>query len=293
MTTYSALTTLKGADQAELLGTAMERLTPEPTGVGVFEIEDNSGLWEVGGYFQDPPDQAGLALLAVIHGAHDFVISKIDDRDWVAQVRRELHPVHAGRFTVYGAHDSHNVGPHRIGLRIEAAMAFGTGHHGTTRGCLMLLAKLLTRGYRPTVIADIGCGTGVLAMAAVKAVRARGLATDLDPIAVATSRENLSANGCGTLVPVAQAAGLLHPLHRRAAPYDLIFANILAAPLKRMARQMSTHLESGGYAILSGLLKHQTAGVEATFRGHGLICQDRLVQGEWRSLLMRKHGRRI
>jgi ribosomal protein L11 methyltransferase len=283
---------LKDAAQAEDLGIAMERLTPEPTGIGVFEIEDESGVWEVGGYFQDPPDRAGLALLAMMHGADDFVISKIDDRDWVAQVRRELHPVHAGRFTVYGAHDAHRVGLERIGLRIEAAMAFGTGHHGTTRGCLMLLDRMLRRGHRPRHIADIGCGTGVLAMAAARAVRARGLASDLDPVAVATSRENLSANGCTALVPVVAAAGLRHPLHRRAG-YDLIFANILAAPLKRMAGQISAHLDPGGHAILSGLLKHQTAGIEALFRGHGLICEERLVLGEWRSLTMRKHSRRI
>ena len=195
MTTWSAITTLPGEAAAEALGEAMERLGPAPTGVGVFEVEDGSGLWEVGGYFDLPPDEAGLALLAGMHGAAPFAVSRIDDRDWVAQVRRELSPVEAGRFTVHGGHDAHRVGPHRLALRIEAAMAFGTGHHGTTLGCLTLLDRWLRRGARPARVADIGCGTGVLAMAAARALRTRCIATDVDPVAVATARANVAANG--------------------------------------------------------------------------------------------------
>ncbi|MEO1492896.1 MAG: 50S ribosomal protein L11 methyltransferase [Pseudomonadota bacterium] len=288
MATYTALCTLQNREQAEALGEAMEILDPAPTGVGVFEIEDGSGTWEVGGYFVEKPDIAGLALLSTMHGAGDFAVSRVDDRDWVAQVRRELHPVAAGRFTVYGAHDSHRIGVHRIGLRIEAAMAFGTGHHGTTRGCLVLFDRLLKRGFRPMRAADVGCGTGVLAMAAARAVRARCVATDLDPVAVATARENMRANQAGALVQVGQAAGLRSDLHRAAAPYDLVFANILAAPLKRMAPQIAHHLAPGGFAILSGLLTAQTTGVEAWYRGHGLIAVDRVTLGEWTSLLMRR-----
>jgi len=138
MTTFTAFTTLSGETAASALGEAMELLEPTPTGVGVFEIEDGSGDWEIGGYFLERPDEAGLALLATIHAAKPFVVSKLDDRDWVAQVRRELTPVEAGRFVVYGAHDADNIPSQKVGLLIEAAMAFGTGHHGTTQGCIGL-----------------------------------------------------------------------------------------------------------------------------------------------------------
>lgn len=291
MTTYSALTTLAGEERAVALGEAMEALDPAPTGVGVFEIEDGSGLWEVGGYFDERPDLAGLALLATLHGAADFAVSRIEPRDWVAQVQRELSPVEAGRFTVHGSHDRDRIGPHRIGLRIEAAMAFGTGHHGTTRGCLLMIDRLARAGWRPGRVADIGCGTGVLAMAAVKRWRCRAIASDIDPVAAATASENIRANGaapwCGTL----RAPGFRAPRIAGKAPFNLVLANILAAPLKRLAPDIAAHLAPGGYAVLSGLLTNQTAGVEAVFRGHGLIAVDRLTLDPWRTLLMRRAGR--
>lgn len=288
MTAYSALTTLDGEDTAQALGEAMERLTPAPVGVGVFEVEDGSGRWEVGGYFDGAPDIAGLALLAAIHRAADFAVSRVDDRDWVAQVRRELHPVEAGRFTVYGGHDAHRIGPNRIGLRIEAAMAFGTGHHGTTRGCLILADRLIRRGWTPRRVADIGCGTAVLAMAAAKAWRVPVVATDIDPIAAATAAENVRANGIGPWVRTGCAPGFRHHALRQEAPFDLVFANILAAPLKRLAPEISRHLVPGGQAILAGLLTRQCAGVEAVFRGHGLMRADRIRLGDWTSLRLEK-----
>jgi len=162
MTTFTALTTLSGRASAEALGEALERLTPEPMGVGVFEIEDGSGMWEIGGYFVDRPDTAGLALLASAFKARPFVVSEVPDRDWVAHVQRQLPPVDAGRFFVYGNHDADKVPAGRIALLIEAAMAFGTGHHGTTLGCLLALDRLMKDGFSPRNVADIGCGTAVL-----------------------------------------------------------------------------------------------------------------------------------
>jgi ribosomal protein L11 methyltransferase len=292
LTTYSALTTLPGAAAAEALGEALERLEPAPGGVGVFEIEDGSGRWEVGGYFDAPPDIAGLALLAALHGAADFAVARVEDRDWVAQVRRELHPVHAGRFTVHGAHDSHRVGPERIGLKIEAAMAFGTGHHATTRGCLLLIDGLarqgVRRGVRPGRVADIGCGTGVLAMAAARVWRARCVATDIDPVAAATARENVRANRLGPWIRTGMAPGFRHAALRAAAPFDLVCANILAGPLKRLAPDIARHLTPGGHLVLSGILRGQAAGVEAVFRGHGLTRIRRVMLGDWVSLLLRR-----
>ena len=287
MASFSAITTLPCSDDAHALGESLERLAPEPTAIAVIEVEDGSGTWEVGAYFSEPPDRAGLMLLAVLHDAGDFVVSRVEDRDWVAQVRRELHPVDAGRFTVYGAHDRHRVGPHRIGLRIEAAMAFGTGHHGTTRGCLTLLDRLDRRGWRARRVADVGCGTGVLAMAAARMWRVPCVATDIDPLAVATTRENLVANGVAPMVRTGCATGFRHDLLRAAAPFDLIFANILAGPLRRLAPQFARHLAPGGHAILSGILRSQAAGVEAVFRGHGFARVDVERLGDWTSLALR------
>lgn len=286
MATFTAITTLSLRDRAEALGEALERLEPEPTGVGVFELEDGSGLWEVGAYFLEPPDETALALLAAAFDARPFAVSRLDDRDWVAQVRRELSPVKAGRFVVHGAHDAEHVAPNAIGLRIEAAMAFGTGHHATTLGCLMLLARLARAGLVAERVADVGTGTGVLAMAAVRLWHSRAVAGDLDPVAVATARENLALNRASPRVPVVPSAGLQAAPFRRLAPFDLIFANILAGPLKRMAPQIARHLALDGVVVLSGVLSRQAASVAAVYRGHGLHVVARDRRDGWTSMAL-------
>lgn len=288
MTTYTAFTTIPSQDAAEELGEKLELLNPEPTGIGVFEIEDGTGTWEVGAYFVERPDEAGLALLATMLGAKPFVVSKLDDRDWVAQVKRELTPVKAGRFVVYGAHDADNVPSQKIGLLIEAAMAFGTGHHGTTQGCLTSLDHLLQAGFTPRHVADIGSGTGVLAMAAAKVWPARIVASDIDPVATATAAANVRSNRLNGRIQCVTSVGFRHPELRKRAPYDLIFANILARPLKRLAPDMARHTTPGAFIILSGLLNRQAPNVLATYRGHGFTLERRLVIGEWTTLTLRR-----
>lgn len=286
MPTFTALTTLPGKAKAEALGEAMEALTPEPYGVGVFEIEDDSGLWEVGGYFNEAPDEAGLALLATLHGAKPFAVSELPDVDWVAKVKRELAPIRAGRFYLYGSHDADSVPDGVEPLLIEAAMAFGTGHHGTTQGCLRALDRLATRGVVAEKVADIGCGTAVLAMAAARIWPGVPLASDIDPVAVEVAEANLAANGMAGRVTCLEATGFDHPQIAAGAPYDLIFANILKGPLIDLAPDLAAHLAPGGHAILSGLLNEQAAAVAEAYVAQGLDQVEAEEIGDWTTLVL-------
>ncbi|MEX5577330.1 50S ribosomal protein L11 methyltransferase [Pseudophaeobacter sp. A-200-2] len=290
MPTFTALTTLTGKAKAEALGDAMERLTPEPTGIGVFEVEDGSGLWEVGGYFTEAPDEAGLALLAAMHEAKPFAVSELPETDWVAHVRRELAPVEAGRFFVYGSHDADKVPGDKIPLLIEAAMAFGTGHHGTTLGCLRALDHLIDTGFTGAKVADIGCGTAVLAMAAARVWDGQFMASDIDQVAVEVAEANLKANDMGGQVTCLEAAGFDHPDLKAVAPYDLIFANILKGPLVALSPDIAANLRKDGFAILSGILNEQADDVIAVYAENGLTLRRRDEIGEWTTLLLQKES---
>ncbi|MDU8928674.1 50S ribosomal protein L11 methyltransferase [Alisedimentitalea sp. MJ-SS2] len=288
MPTFTALTTLTGKAAAQALGEAMEHLTPEPTGVGVFEIEDGSGLWEVGGYFTEEPDKAGLALLEAMFDAKPFSISELPETDWVAEVKRELAPVEAGRFFVYGSHDADKVPEGVEPLLIEAAMAFGTGHHGTTLGCLRALDHLIGQGFHARNAVDIGCGTAVLAMAAARIWPEPVLASDIDEVAVDVALANVRANGLEKRVRCVEAAGFDHPDLRAAAPFDLIFANILKGPLIALASDMGVSLAPGGRAILSGILNEQADEVIEHYARSGINLVSRDEIGEWTTLLLEK-----
>ena len=261
MSTWTALTTVSGKVAADALGAALEALEPAPIGVGVFEIEDQSDTWEVGGYFVEPPNDISLALLSAAHGAAEFVVSELPDRDWVSHVRRELKPVEAGRFFVYGAHDADKVPDGRVALCIEAAMAFGTGHHGTTLGCLRALSRLIDDGFSAQRIVDIGCGTAVLAMAAARSWPHVVYASDIDPIAVEVAAANVHANGLEDCVVCLKAAGIDHPELDRENAFDLVFANILKAPLLDLAPDIARITRPGARAILSGILNEQADDV--------------------------------
>ncbi|MEI4261287.1 50S ribosomal protein L11 methyltransferase [Roseovarius sp. D0-M9] len=288
MPTYTALTTLQGQASAEALADALDDLTPEPMGVGTFEIEDGSGTWEVGGYFEDEPDTIGLALLAQVHGARPFAISQVPETDWVAHVKRELTPVSAGRFFVYGSHDADKVPADAEPLLIEAAMAFGTGHHGTTQGCLRALDRLATAGAPHASVADIGCGTAVLAMGAARVWPGVMLASDIDPVAVDVAKVNVAANDLEGRVQCIVATGLDHPDLVAAAPFDLIFANILKGPLIDLAPGMTAALRAGGHAILSGLLNEQADEVIDVYTRAGNSLVNAEVIGDWTTLTLQK-----
>lgn len=286
MLTYTALTTLSEKSRAEALGEALEGLEPSPTGVGVFEVEDGKGLWEVGGYFLEVPNDINLALLAAAYGAKPFVISEVPDQDWVAKVRRELPPVEAGRFFVYGSHDAEHLPSDRIGLLIEAAMAFGTGHHGTTLGCLRAFDRLLDQNYIFNNVLDLGCGTAVLAMAAARTTSINVIASDIDSIAVEVANANIVANDLINRVTCIESIGFNALDFLNAAPFDLIFANILKGPLIDLAPEIARNLKTGGIVVLSGILIEQSTEILGIYEAQGITLLEREDIGEWVALTL-------
>jgi ribosomal protein L11 methyltransferase len=290
MTIYSAITTLPSQAPAEALAEAVEELDPAPYAVGVAEIEDGSGLYEVAAHFEEEPDGIALALLAAAHGARPFAVSEVPDVDWVAKVRRELAPVEAGRFFVYGSHDADKVPQGRIALLIEAAMAFGTGHHGTTLGCLRAVDRLAMEGFAPARVVDVGCGTAVLAMAAARLWPAARpvIASDIDPVAVEVAEANVAANGLVGAVECLVAAGFDADALVAAGPYDLVFANILKGPLIMLAPDMGRQVTTGGFAILSGILNEQADEVAGVYSRSGLNPHHREEIGDWTTLTLRR-----
>jgi ribosomal protein L11 methyltransferase len=253
-------------------------------------FEQPGGRWDVTVHFAEAPDQA-LVREIVAGAAGDEVaqaihFDTIEAKDWVKASLEDLVPVPAGRFVVHGQHDRERVPPNKIGIEIEAALAFGTGHHGTTRGCLLLLDHVL-KAWRPRRVLDLGTGTGVLAIAAAKALHDRVLASDIDPSSVRVARENGRLNETGALVTTVCATGFSAPQFAKAAPFDLVLANILANPLRQLAAPMAQHLAPSAMVILSGLLTPQAGGVIAAYRARGLVPLRHIKIEGWSSLLLR------
>jgi ribosomal protein L11 methyltransferase len=237
--------------------------------------------------YREPPDEAFLARLTGL----PVHVAPLPDQDWIRQSQEGLPPVRAGRFFVYGAHDAGALPEGTIPIRIEAGLAFGTGHHETTALCLQGLSHYF-KSYpagRPSVL-DLGCGTGVLAIAAAKLWRRPVLATDIDPIAIEVARENARANSVAPLVNAVTADGLTHPAIRSRAPFDLICANILAGPLTKLAPDVSAALAPHGIAILSGLLRNQEKLVLSFYRAQGLVFRQALRDGPWSALVLQRPG---
>lgn len=281
MATYTVLATIGSEERAQALGAALERLEPE--GVGVFEMEDGSGLWEVGAYFEGPPDDVALTLVATAFDVR-FAVSELPETDWVAKVRRELTPVEAGRFWLYGSHDADRVPDGRVPLLIDAAMAFGTGHHATTLGCLRAIDRLANEPA-PGPVLDLGCGTAVLAMAAAKVWDVPVVASDIDPVAIEVAEANLAANGMQGRVETVVAEGLDHARLRELAPFGLVLANILMGPLLRLAPGIAT-AAAGGTAVLSGILNDQADAVADAYVAAGFGERSREAIGDWTTLVL-------
>jgi ribosomal protein L11 methyltransferase len=266
-----------------------ESLDPENTACSAFEA--GNGAWRLEIHFHTAPDEAAVrALVAQAAGkaaTGKLEFSQVAAADWVAQSLAGLTPVTAGRFTVHGAHHRAGVGPNRIGIEIEAALAFGTGHHGTTRGCLLALDDLARR-RRPRNVLDVGTGSGVLAIAAARTLRRAVNAVDIDPLAVSVAKVNARLNCAGAFIAFGRANGPATRNVRRRAPYDLIFANILLTPLQRMAVGLSALAAHGGHIVLSGLLPSQANAAIAIYRAQGLTLERRILLEGWATLVLRK-----
>ena len=267
----------------------------EAGGTAVAACEERSGAWTVEIYFAHrPPDQDAVrTLVGDLAGSavgDRVVFTTVAARDWVAQSLEGLAPVPAGRFVVYGAHDRHRIAPNRISVEIEAALAFGTGHHGTTLGCLMALDRMLKR-RRPRRILDVGCGSGVLAIAAARATRRQVAAGDIDPVSVRVARDNARLNRVGAFVEIVRANGLSD--RRMQAPFDLVFANILLGPLKELAHPIRRVAAPEARVVISGLLSDQAKAALAAYRGHGLVLERRISLDGWVTLVLVRPATRV
>lgn len=257
------------------------------------EVEAH-GLWTLEALYEEAPEEFVLrALLKPVEettgttiGA--ITIAPVPDQDWVTKSLEGLDPVRAGRFFVYGSHDADKLPAGRIGLLIEAAMAFGTGHHGTTLGCLRALDRLAEGGFHGRNVIDVGCGTAVLAMGAAKLWPETVLATDIDAVAVEVAEANVDANGLAGRIDCLEAVGFDHPAIHARAPFDLVFANILKGPLIQIAPDMGRHTAPGSLAILSGLLVTQARDVLAAYVAAGFVEVSREEIGDWATLVLRR-----
>jgi ribosomal protein L11 methyltransferase len=256
-------------------------------------FEGPGGRWHVTMHFTEAPDQVSIRELVAIAAGDDVALATsfdtVEAKDWVKATLEDLVPVRAGRFIVHGRHDRAKVPPNKLGIEIEAALAFGTGHHGSTRGCLMLLDAVL-KAHRPRRVLDLGTGTGVLGISAAKALRIRVLASDIDPLSVKVARDNARLNGVGNLVETVHATGFSAPPFAERGPFDLVLANILANPLRQLATPMARHLAPAALVVLSGLLPHQAQSVIAAYRGRGVVLERHIQIEGWSSLLLRNSG---
>src|SRR5215510_6464254 len=272
--------------------------------------EDGPDRWTVAIHFRDPPNETAIrALIALAAGAdaaNGVAFETTTPQDWVTASHEGLRPIEAGRFVVHTAHYRGRVPRNRIAIEIEASLAFGTGHHGTTRGCLLALDRIVKSrrppSQRPLIglrrkstarrkVLDIGTGTGVLAIAAARALRCRVIASDIDPVAVRVARANARLNRVAGLVELLRADGL--GVRRLAGRHDLILANILLGPLQRLATPIARNLAPGGQVVLSGLLHSQAVSALAPYIARGLMLRQRIPLEGWTTLVLERRKRGV
>ncbi len=309
MTVHIVTVPLPRDDAALASGLLSELASPAAQAVALVEVDEARGLWRAEGYYESPPDMAALeaALLAAGLPPDLLRAEPLPRVDWVARSLQGLAPVRAGRFFVHGSHDRGRCPPGLLPIEIDAATAFGTGHHGTTRGCLLAMADLARR-WRPRHVLDIGTGTGILAIAAARLWRVPVIASDIDAGTLPVARACARRAGVAPFIRFLHAPGARHELiRRRRSPWpvhalplrpgramrpghDLILANILAGPLRRLAPELCALLAPRGHVVLSGLLVAQEAMVLSAWRTRGLVLAGRFRLDGWSTLVLRRSG---
>ncbi len=274
-------------------GTAEESFGDIALAVSGFETDEANGIWTFDILFAEEPDMEEFARrLMIISALHEIempeaTLSKVEQEDWLAKVAKDFPPIHVGRFYVHGSHVTDAPPPGSLPIRVEAGAAFGSGEHGTTYGCLEAMCFLDKKRQFKSVL-DMGCGSGILAIAAAKLWRCNTLAADIDPVAVRVAAENVEINQVVQYVDAVVSDGYDSERVKRGGPYELIIANILARPLVEFAPDLAKHLKPGGAAILSGLLVDQETMVRSAHTMQGLTLVKRFVHNEWCTLLLKK-----
>lgn len=253
----------------------------------ILEEDEDKGIWRIDAFPNDADDARGIEARLKAHDGLTVIVEKLADADWLAMSLSGLPPVRAGRFFVYGAHDQGIVPNNTVNLRIDAGAAFGTGHHGTTVGCLVAFDELLKKERFERVL-DVGCGTGVLAIAAARTGSRVAVGTDIDQTSVRIANENAKLNMADARFD--HAFGLNDRKVRQHGPYDLVFANILAPPLVSLSQDIKNALSLGGVAILSGLLRTQERRVSAAYLSRGFVLERRIHRDAWSALVLRRVG---
>ncbi|MER8845587.1 50S ribosomal protein L11 methyltransferase [Mesorhizobium australicum] len=273
-----------GKIEAERIFAALETaFEDEGLPIAVLEVDEDADIHEVSLYADGDVEAVEARLNDVLAGlalSRPVEREALPDIDWVARSLEGLKPVRAGRFFVHGAHDRRKRHSGELAIEIEAGLAFGTGHHGTTAGCLEMLEKVVRREH-PRNALDLGTGSAVLAIAVAKLAHIPVLATDIDPVAVKVAAANARLNHVKGLIETVTAPGFHHPIFARRAPFDLIVANILARPLMRLAPQMAGHIALGGSIVLSGILDRQRDAVISAYVGQNFRHVSTLHREGW------------
>ncbi|MEV4606107.1 50S ribosomal protein L11 methyltransferase [Neorhizobium sp. LMR1-1-1.1] len=276
--------TVNEVTAGEVLDLLSDVFGEEDFAIATTEVDEKRDIWEASVYMMADEEDAVRARIAdaLAEPFPDLSIAReiIPDVDWIAKSLEGLKPVRAGRFIVHGSHDRDKVRENDVAIEIDAGQAFGTGHHGTTAGCLEVIDKVL-RARQVRNALDLGTGSGVLAIAVRKVRKIPVLATDIDPVAVRVARENVKRNGIASGIRVETAPGFHSPAFREDGPFDLIIANILARPLMKMAPELGHHLAPGGSVILSGILAAQRWKVIAAYNGAGMRHLSTIWKNGW------------
>jgi len=280
-------------DQALFLSDLLdEAFHPDAHAVSCSCVDEPNDLWKVEAYYHDQPEPSDFDNLlqdSTALAINDLSIKPQEDRNWDVDSLKGLSPVHAGRFYVHGSHDRHTRPTTTINLEVDAGTAFGTGHHGTTTGCLLALDNL-AKSSRIKNILDVGCGTGVLAIAAARLLKSPVIASDIDPEAVRVAQLNARVNLVAPFTTTLTATGIDHTAIRQNAPYDLIFTNILAGPLVKLAPKIAPLIADNGHVILSGLTTDQQRWVLAAWYAQGLVVKKRYQLNNWSTLVLGHHA---